>query len=225
MTSDEYGQLLNRIREEVETSAAAFYTFKEINRFALEGGANYDKLNRDARFWNLQIHALQTAYFMGLGRLFDTASNVDSLIHLLDATDSEPKIFSREELAERKRKAANDPDPPWLAPYLATAWQPTIGELHDIRDQVEPSIRVYRDRYAAIRNKVFAHIEKNQQLVANAVNKTLVSDIDMMFLDMLEVIDMLHALFDNGVNRGRRIGPHPFAREVQARTLAVLNRL
>jgi hypothetical protein len=160
-----------------------------------------------------------------LGRLFDKAGDVDSLIHLLDATEAGPKIFAREELAERKRKAANDPDPPWLASYLAAAWQPTIDELHDIREQVEPSIRVYRDRYAAIRNKVFAHIEKNQQLVAEAVSKTLVSDIDMMFLDMLEVIDMLQALFVNGVNRGRRIGPHHFTKEVQARTLEVLNRL
>jgi hypothetical protein len=76
MTSDEYGRLLYRIREDVETSAAAFYTFREINRFALEGGESYAKLNRDAGFWNLQIHGLHTAYFMGLGRLFDKPSSV-----------------------------------------------------------------------------------------------------------------------------------------------------
>jgi hypothetical protein len=85
LTSDEYGRLLNRIHGEAETSAAAFYTFQAINRLALEGGESYAKLNRDAGFWNLQIHGLHTAYFMGLGRLFDRRSDVDSAIHLQGA--------------------------------------------------------------------------------------------------------------------------------------------
>jgi hypothetical protein len=47
----------------------------------------------------------------------------------------------------------------------------------------------------------------------------------MMFLDLLEVIDTLHALYDNGVKHERRVGPHRFTREVKERTLQVLNRL
>jgi hypothetical protein len=140
MTSDEYGRLLYRIREEVETSAAAFYTFWEINRFALEGGESYAKLNRDALFWNLQIHGLHTAYFMGLGRLFDKRSDVDSLIHLLDATEANPGTFSKEALAERKRRATGEANPEWLARYLDGVWEPTVDDLRAIRKEVEPSI-------------------------------------------------------------------------------------
>jgi hypothetical protein len=225
MTSDEYGRLLYRVREEVETSAAAFYTFQEINRFALEGGESYAKLNRDARFWNLQVHGLHTAYFMGLGRLFDKRPDVDSLIHLLDATEANPGTFSKEALAERKRRAAGEASPEWLAQYLDRVWEPTVDDLREIRKEVEPSIRVYRHKYAAIRHKVFAHSEKNQQLIAEAVERTVVAEVDTMFLDLLEVIDTLHALYDNGVKHERRVGPHRFAREVQERTLQVLNRL
>jgi hypothetical protein len=225
MTSDEYGRLLYRIREEVETSAAAFYTFQEINRFALEGGESYAKLNRDARFWNLQIHGLHTAYFMGLGRLFDKRSDVDSLIHLLDATEANPGIFSKEALAERKRRASGEANPEWLARYLDGVWEPTVDDLRAIRKEVEPSIRVYRHKYAGIRHKMFAHSERNRQLIAEAVDRTVAAEVDMMFLDLLEVIDTLHALYDNGVKHERRVGPHRFAREVKERTLQVLNRL
>jgi HEPN superfamily AbiU2-like protein len=225
MTSDEYGRLLYRIREDVETAAAAFYTFQQINRFALASGENYGKLNRDAGFWNLQIHGLHIAYFMGLGRLFDKRSDVDSLIHLLDATEANPGTFFKEALAERKRRASGEANPESLARYLDGVWEPSVDDLRAIRKEVEPSIRVYRHKYAAIRHKVFAHSERNQQLIAEAVERTVVAEVDMMFLDLLEVVDTLHALFDNGVKHERRVGPHRFAREVRERTLQVLDRL
>jgi hypothetical protein len=36
MPHEEYGRSLNRIRNEVETASAAFYTADEINKFGLE---------------------------------------------------------------------------------------------------------------------------------------------------------------------------------------------
>jgi hypothetical protein len=162
---------------------------------------------------------------MGLGRLFDKRSDVDSLIHLLDATEANPGTFSKEALAERKHRASGEANPEWLARYLDGVWEPTVDDLRAIRKEVEQSISVYRHKYAAIRHKVFAHSERNRQLIAETVERTVVAEVDMMFLDLLEVIDTLHALYDNGVKHDRRVGPHRFAREVQERTLQVLNRL
>jgi hypothetical protein len=225
MTAEEYGRLLARIREEVEVAAAAFYTAGEINRWAQEDPGNLEKLNRDARFWNLQVHGLRTAYLMGLGRLFDTRRDSHSVVELLDATEKYPGFFSKQALRERKERTPGYQGPETIEASLDGVWQPTKKELQEFRKEVGPSLRIYRDRYDTIRNMVFAHIGKDQQLIADAVAKTLLAEIDMMFLDLLEVMDGLHALFDNGVKHERRIGPHRYAREIEARTLAVLKRL
>ncbi len=125
MTAEEYGKLLNHIRNEVETASAAFYTAREINRFALGSSENYEKLNRDARFWNLQVHALQTAYLMGLGRLFDKRRDVHSIVGLLKATEANPGYFSKAALGERKLRISGGQELGSLETSLEGVWQPT----------------------------------------------------------------------------------------------------
>jgi len=66
---------------------------------------------------------------------------------------------------------------------------------------------------------------KDQKKVAKALSSTLLSHIDIMFLDLLEVMDALYALFDNGMRHERRIGPHRFAYDVHEHTRRVLDRL
>lgn len=225
MTAEEYGRLLYRIRHEVETASAAFYTAQEINRFALESSANYEKLNRDYRFWNLKVYALKTTYLMGLGRLFDKHPRAHSMAGLLKATEEHPGYFSKAALGERKRSILGSQEPGVIENSLKDIWQPTRDELRQFRAELGPSLRIYRCRYETIRHNVFAHSGKDEGLIADAVSKTLLAEIDMMFLDLLEIIDGLHALFDNGVKHERRIGPHRYAREIVQRTRDVLNRL
>lgn len=224
MTAEEYGTLLNRTRNEVETASAAFYTAQEINRFALESLENYEKLNRDARFWNLQVHALQTAYLMGLGRLFDKRRDVHSMIELLKATEKNPEYFSKAALGERKRQIPGQ-ELGLVEASLDHIWQPTRDELRKFREELGPSLRIYRDRYEIIQNKIFAHSGTDEKIISDALEKALLVEIDVMFLDLLEVMDSLHALFDNGVRHERRIGPHRYAREIQRRTRDALKRL
>jgi hypothetical protein len=226
LTSEEYGNLLNLIRNEIETAAGAFYTVEAINRFALEGSVNHGKLNRDYRFWNLQVYALKTAYLMGLGRLFDRRGDAHSLMELLDATEEHPGFFSKGALRTRKlRTVGNQDDPRVIEASLEGIWEPTRDELRQIRKEVEPSIRIYRAIYRTIRHEIFAHLGKDQKKIADVLSNTLLADIDMMFLDLLEVMDALHAIFDNGVGHERWIGPHRFARDVHERTRKVLDRL
>lgn len=225
VTAEEYGRLLIRLRNEVETASAAFYTAKEINRFALESVANFEKLNRDAQFWNLQVHALQTVYVTGLGRLFDKRRDVHSIMELLEATETNPGHFSKAALRERKRRTSGVQDWEVIERYLDGVWEPRRDEVRQFRKELEPSLRIYRARYETIRHGIFAHIGKDQRVIADAISKALLAEIDMMFLDLLEVMDALQALFDNGVKHERRVGPHRYAREVQRRTRDVLSRL
>jgi hypothetical protein len=214
------------IRDELKTAAAAFYTETAINDFALADSAIYDKLNRDADFWNLQAHGLKTAYFMGLGRLFDKRRDAHSVIRLLDATQEHPGFFSKDALLTRKLRTVCDQDQAQvIEASLQGIWEPTRAELRQICKEVERSIRVYRAKYETIRHEIFAHMGKDQTKIASALSSTLLADIDMMFRDLLEVMDALWALFDNGVRHERGIGPHKFARDVHDRTRKVLNRL
>ena len=50
------------------------------------------------------------------------------------------------------------------------------------------------------------------------MSNALLSDIDTMFRNLLEVMYALYALFNNGVRHERGIGPHKFARDVHDRT-------
>jgi hypothetical protein len=226
VTSEEYENLLNLIRDEIQTAAAAFYTATAINDFAKKDSAIYDKLNRDADFWNLQVHGLQTAYFMGLGRLFDKRRDAHSVIRLLDATQEYRGFFSKDSLRTRKLRTVYDQDHTQvIEASLEGVWEPTRAELRQICGEVGPSLLLYEERYETIRHEIFGHIGKDQKKIANALSKTLLSDIDAMFRDLLELMDALHALFDNGVRHERRIGPHRFARDVHDRTRKVLDRL
>jgi len=180
MTVEEYGKLLNLIRNEIETAAAAFYTAQAINNFALADNSNHEKLNRDARFWNLQVHGLQTAYLMGLGRLFDKRSDTHTITELLGATEEHRGFFSKDALRMRKLRISHDQHKAIIEKSLEGIWEPTRKELREFRTEVGPSLRIYRERYETIRHEIFAHTGKDQQKVAIALSKTLLSEIDMM---------------------------------------------
>ena len=154
MTSEEYENLLNLIRNEIETAAAAFYTATAINDFALADSSIYNKFNRDTDFCNLQVHGLQTAYLMGLGKLFDKRGNAHSIMDILHATEEHPAFFSKDALRTRKLRTVSDPS-------LQGVWEPTRGELRQLCKEVEPSVRLYKEKnYQNISHEIFAHMGK-----------------------------------------------------------------
>ena len=124
------------VRNDVTAATSAFYTYMEINKFASEGQENYNKINRDAYFWMGQLYALQTTWFIVLGRLFDRGGY--SIRKFLAATVAHKDLFSKGALAERKREAARQDNPEWLDEYLRTAWEPTAQDLQAIADSELP---------------------------------------------------------------------------------------
>jgi hypothetical protein len=226
MTPEEYENLLNLIRDEIETAAAAFYTATAINDFALADSAIYHKLNPDADFWKLQVHGLQTAYIMGLGKLFDKRGSAHSIMDLRHATEEHPGFFSKDALRTRKLRTVSDQHHKQvIETSLQGVWEPTRAELRQICKEIEPSVRLYKANYQTIRHGIFAHMGKDQENIANALSAALLSDIDTMFRNLLEVRYALYALFENGVRHERGTGPHKFACDVHDRTRRVLDRL
>jgi hypothetical protein len=225
MSHEEYGRDINRIRNEVETGMAAFYTADEINQFGLDGPEKLEKLNRDAGFWKLQVYSLQTTYFVTLGRLFDNRSDVYSMKTLCDETEAHPEYFAKTALADRKRKIPNGQEPEWLKGYLEHTWEPSADELKAFRAALEPARTKYQSTYSAIRHKFFAHSERDAALANRLLANTLVADIEEMFYGLNEVVLALHALYDNGAKHEVGTGTRAYIERVRARTRAMLDRL
>jgi hypothetical protein len=80
-------------------------------------------------FWITARYSLITTFFVTLGRLFDEDRNAHSIHKLLRATGAHPEYFSREALAERKRRASGGGEPDWLGNFLKDAWEPDAADL------------------------------------------------------------------------------------------------
>ena len=68
MLEAEYKRNFSLIADQISGATRAFYTYVEINKFASESNENYHKINRDGHFWSGQLYALQTTWFINLGR-------------------------------------------------------------------------------------------------------------------------------------------------------------
>lgn len=195
MQEAEYRAHFDIVRNDITAATSAFYTYMEIHKFAAEGQENYDKINRDAYFWMGQLYALQTTWFIVLGRLFDRGGY--SIRKFLALTMAHRGLFSKGALAERKRKAAHHNNPEWLDEYLRTAWEPTTQDLQDIADSIGTAEAKWQQSYKPIRDKVFAHHELGIS-VNDLFGGTLVGDIEDILHDLNRIRTAVFQLLENG---------------------------
>ncbi len=203
MIETEYKQHFDIIRNEITAATNAFYTYIEINKFASESPEKYDRINRDANFWNIHLYGLQTTWFIVLGRIFDRSSGAYSIHDFLAATVAYRGFFSKRALADRKRDAAREDQPSWLNEYLKSAWEPTTAELENIAAAIKPSEAKYKESYKAIRDQVFAHREPTE-VASKLFENTLISEIEDILFDLHEIVEAIFQLLENG--RQHRIG-------------------
>ena len=69
MLEAQYRRHFDLIADQITGATRAFYTYMEINKYASEDKANHDKISRDGHFWNGELYALQTTWFIILGRI------------------------------------------------------------------------------------------------------------------------------------------------------------
>jgi len=115
----EYWQSHTVLTNEVEDTIASYYTEKEIDNYARESKANFNRINADASFWFVTTRALQTTFMITLGRIFDHDKGSHSIRKLLNETVTHPEYFSKDRLARRKYAGAG-PEPVWLNEYIKT---------------------------------------------------------------------------------------------------------
>jgi len=76
-----------------------------------------------------------------LGRVFDQRSDY-TIYRLLKLAQANPAVFSKEALAERKRRLAYNADE-WLPEYLKTAYEPDTKDFRCLRSYVDKRRKVY----------------------------------------------------------------------------------
>jgi hypothetical protein len=122
---------LEIFRTEAQAGAQFLYAYLSFNSILSEKKSTLKIINRTPLFWNTSIGALQTSFFIVLGRIFDQKSthNIDML---LKSAQDNIGIFSKEALADRKRRGSDNADE-WIDDYLKNVYVPTAKDFRELR--------------------------------------------------------------------------------------------
>jgi hypothetical protein len=202
VTSQKYWHLFDVVRGDLDAAIKSNTAHLKIHALAAADREIFDKYNRFAEFWTLTTSALQTAFFISFGRLFDTRRDSASVIRLIDATIANPFFFSKAALRESKRELSrvSAADPPWLSDCIKNAWEPNAGDLDFLRSALQPHAIKFKTIYQPIRHRVYAHRStEDAGAIAALFEKTLITDIAeiLRFLDTL--LEAVRHLAWNGV--------------------------
>jgi hypothetical protein len=102
ITQEEYWNNFNIIRSEIGIATRSFYTYTEINRLCRDDKIIEKRLNDAAYFWNFQMYALQSTFFISLSRIFDDSSEAHTIDKFLKLTTTHPEFFSERRTSSKK---------------------------------------------------------------------------------------------------------------------------
>jgi hypothetical protein len=188
---------LEVFRTEVQSGAQFLYGHLAFNSILGENKRALSAVNKTPLFWNTAMGALQTAYFIVLGRIFDqnSAHNIDQLLKL---GQENIFIFSKESLANRKRKGSPNADE-WLDDYLKTSYEPTIKDFRILRKKVRDRRKLYEVNYRDIRHKIYAHKDvSDREEVQKLFSKTNIRELQIIFVFVNSLYEALWQLLYNG---------------------------
>lgn len=182
MTGEEYWRMFHLVRGDVETAIGCSSTYLTINRMGTRDQDIYQAYNRAADFWRATSYGLQTGLFMALGRVFDQTKHTYTLEDVVEQTIEHPGFFTKAELRKRKRESlrlfGNQPDPDWLAPFVANVREPGRSDLETMRKELQPHIDKFIGLYEPIRHKYFAHRGKDsQEAIEELFKKTVITEL------------------------------------------------
>jgi hypothetical protein len=188
---------LEIFRTEAQAGAQFLYAYLAIDTLLREKKKVLDAVNRTPLFWKTNMGALQTAFFIVLGRIFDQKSkhNID---RLLKVAETNVTIFSKASLAERKRRESPNADE-WLDEYLRHSYEPKKDEFRALRKKVKGYRNIYEANYRDIRRKIYAHKEvTDSEDVQRLFGKTNIRELQKVFVFVNALYQALWELLHNG---------------------------
>jgi len=194
---EQFEHELEIFRTEVESGTQFFYAYLAINDVLSANKAALDAVNKSPLFWKTNVGALQAAFFIALGRVFDQKPNhnVDRLLRLAKNNIS---IFSKDALAERKRKVSSNADE-WLAEYMKDVYVPTTADFRQLRKHVIKYRQIYERKYRDIRHKIYAHKELSKpEDIQRLYSLTNISELEKLCVFLNKLHQTLWELLLNG---------------------------
>lgn len=183
---------------EAESGIQFFYSWLTVHAVAGDDKRIYQFLNQSRLFWNTVLGALQTASFIALGRVFDQDPSTHNVDRLLRIAQTNLNIFSKEALAERKRRASPNADE-WLTEYLRKVYVPMADDFRRLRRHVAAWRKVYERTYRPLRHKVFAHKQLFGPADIKALfAKTKIRELQRLLIFLSRLYEALWELFYNG---------------------------
>jgi len=145
---------LEVFRTEAESAIQFFYAYHSIHAFLADNDKALQIVNKAPLFWRTNVGALQTSFFIVLGRVFDQNSN-HNIGRLLKTSQNNADFFSKEALEGRKRKDSKNADE-WIDDYMKDAYEPTVSDFRRLRKYVSKYRKIYVNEYRDIRRKIYA---------------------------------------------------------------------
>lgn len=207
---------LEIFRKEVASATQFLYMQLVINHLARRSERTLQALNRRPLFWNTVVAGLETAAFIAIGRIFDqdTPHNIDTVLRL---TEGNRAVFSKQALAERKRKASSNADE-WLSDYLVSVHVPTAKDIRKLRRRVAERRRLYEAQFRPLRHKFFAHkVAASPDEIAVISANAKIRDLELLVGFLNQLHETLWQMFHNGARPVLRPMPSSAARLVHRR--------
>jgi hypothetical protein len=188
---------LEVFRTEEQSGTQFFYAFLAIKAIISDNTKIRKAVNETPMFWATNLAALQTAFFITLGRIFDQKSkyNINSLLRFAQENKT---IFSKDALAERKRKDSLNADE-WLEDYLKRSYEPMADDFRRLKGYVGKYRKIYMANYQKIRHKLYAHKEWSDVVsIKKQFRKTRIRELERLFIFLNQLYEALWELFHNG---------------------------
>ena len=197
-SSADFANELELFRTEAEGALQFFYSWDAVHAVAAEDRKIHRLLNQAPMLWNTSLAALQTSTFIALGRLFDPDTSNHSATRLLLTAGANLGMFSKECLAERKRKQSENADR-WLPEYLKTVYVPSSEDFRRLKRHLAIRRKIYEANYKPLRHKVFAHrVASSQAEVADLYAKTNIRELQQLLVFLRRLHETLWQLYFNG---------------------------
>ena len=191
---------LEVFRTEVESGIQFFYTYEAINSVLRKNKQALKIVKLTPLFWCTNVGALQTSFFIVLGRIFDkdTRYKKHTIDTLLQVTKEHSDIFSAEALEVRKREGSANADE-WISDYMKDVYVPTDDDFKRLEKYVSKYRKIYEDRCQNIRHKRYAHKEVlNQDDAHKLFAQTNIPEIQKLLTFLNRLHEALWQLFHNG---------------------------
>ncbi len=194
---DKFNQELGVFRTEIDSAIQFFYAYDTMNAALASNKYALGIVNRTPLFWQTTSKALQTSFFIALGRIFDQKSN-HNIDRLLRIAQENAIIFSKEALEVRARNgSANSSE--WINDFMKRAYVPSADDFRRLRGYVNKYRKVYEKVYRDIRHKFYAHKElSNPEDVKGLFAKTNIPEIQKLLIFLNKIHYALWQLFHNG---------------------------